>query len=546
MKLNTPQSTEGLSAEQQKTIGVNPSTNLNDALNYANNSKVSKLKTNNATPPPQEKLELSRSHDSMYTPNGSINDGYSPQGKSKESFFYPNVDSSRVVHTTSPESWNIRRKVVVKMHLRRILSVDIYNKRFSMVFNVDFSWPDIEQTAFQSIQSGKKLPWTPKILFPNSIELVDVSKTRMITVQPSPIQNGWPTVIQRRKFKGTFTLPNQSMFNYPFEVFDASIVIESDHSPDEVEFVAPQLSNADESSLKGNKKQNLVKLDWEFFVHPNYELIMNTSSGSPEVTLEFHSGDSDLDTSPRLYIDVKFQRKSVSQFVLFVLSYFVLNQISWLLLILDIDANILGILTLVFIIMLIHVALRVRFAKEIPIHEYVLLPDSYRYFSSLHVILLMIYFCSMYNQNPTAKTNIQSIFLGILISIHVISHFVFVCEIMYARRTEKSKIQLTSYYQSIIKYGPRILSNDNQPKSTLNTKNDDLEEQSSSSSSSNGSDDENSESSGMLNYSASNTPSRINSPTKKDQRPKRFWDTRRRKEGGNTSTNTRKSRARRS
>ena len=55
------------------------------------------------------------------------------------------------------------------------------------------------------------------------------------------------------------------------------------------------------------------------------------------------------------------------------------------------------------------------------------------------------------------------------------------------------------------------------------------------------------ESSGTLNYSASNTPARVTPPAKADQRPKRFWDTRRRKGTGNTSTNTGKSRgARRS
>ena len=489
--------------------------------------------------------------------------GYDSNGKSKESFFYPNVDSSRVkekIQTAEAESWKIRRKVTVKMHLRRILSIDIYNKRFSMVFNVDFAWPDIEQKALDAVKEKKKLPWTPKILFPNSIDLTDISKTKMISVKPSPIPNGWPTVIERRKFRGTFSLPNQSVFNFPFEVFDASIVIESGHSPDEIEFVGPIVAGGDEESLTGGrtKKQNLVKIDWEFFVHPIYELIMNHSNGGPEVTLEFHSGDTELDTAPRLYIDVKFQRKSISQFVIFVVSYFVLNQISWILLILEVDTYILGILTLIFVIMLIHVALRVRFAKDIPPHEYVLLPDSYRYFSSIHMILLMSYFCSIYNQKPTPKTNIISVFLPIIISLHIIAHIIFICEILYARRTEKSKIELTSYYQSIIKYGPRILDNHHvKPSNRGVRRNADVEEESGSSSSDESSnndedddDDENSDSSGMLNYSVNNDGSPTNKRSKspkngRNNPPKKFWDNNTTKNASRSSKKRKKSNTKR-
>ena len=105
------------------------------------------------------------------------------------------------------------------------------------------------------------------------------------------------------------------------------------------------------------------------------------------------------------------------------------------------------------------------------------------------MILLMIYFCSMYNQDPTAKANIQSIFLGIIISIHVISHFVFVCEILYARRTESEQDRIDQLLPEHYQVRTENSYNTTNPKSTLQTENNDLEEQSSSSSS-NGSDDE--------------------------------------------------------
>ena len=57
------------------------------------------------------------------------------------------------------------------------------------------------------------------------------------------------------------------------------------------------------------------------------------------------------------------------------------------------------------------------------------------------------------------RKNSESIWGSILGGIQFIFHCIGICELLYAKRMEDSKISHSSYYQNIVKYGPRVVDN---------------------------------------------------------------------------------------
>ena len=382
---------------------------------------------------------------SALTPSPSA----SPTGT--KAFSYPRIESEREQKSVTPAvttaDWKVTRKVQVFVQVRQIVDLDMALNRFEIIFNAEFSWPDCENQAADAISKKKKMPWTPKILFPNAISIEDISATKMVTVKMSPIAGGWPVVHERKKFRGTFQIPKHSTFHYPFDILDCTMIIQTGHSSDSVEFTRPD-------------KHQVLGIDSEFFYHPEFELVTDRLTGIPAVTLEFHNAVSKGE-HPRLYIDMKLKRKHYFQIMAYVASSFTINQMAWIVFLFDSKTDLFVRLVFLGILMFVLIAFHINFSQYFPkAKHFILLSDAYRFVSLIHMVLLMIVSaCVRTVEKDQVRASTEIICASILGGLQLIFHVVFGCEVLYARRQERNKITHSSFYQNLVKYGPRVIEN---------------------------------------------------------------------------------------
>jgi hypothetical protein len=374
------------------------------------------------------------------------------EAPAKVNYNYPSVDSSKkgtVLKTVTDKnlSWKVARKVQTFIHIRQVLSLDTLDNTFEIVFHAEFSWPDCEREAAGAITKKKKLPWTPKITFPNAVLIEDITATRMITVKIPQVSQGWPIVCERKKFRGTFQIPRHTAFHYPFDVLDMTIIVATGHSSESVEFCRPE-------------KHQVCQINHEFFHHKEFELVKDPVTLAPAVTLEFHNGEG---THPRVYIDVKLKRKQMVgyyHFFGYLGTAFIINQMAWITFLFDSGSDAFARLVFLGILLVVQIAFHINFSQYFPKTNHALLVDVYRFISLIHIVLLMVEAaCVSSIKAEQLREGNEVIWGSILGGVQFLFHCIGVCELLYAKRMENNKITHSSYYQNIVKFGPRVVEN---------------------------------------------------------------------------------------